>query len=150
MGAHSYDPGVSENDVMWTTEIPESSVEFDLGEEEASLHVRNVLVFDSFTVPNSLETHHPLGKVHAIINSLRMEWRGTTFRRSHTDCADAFRGDYFEDRATIEVIATTPPAPARACPPTAARHGFRFVSDTADTSVSHFAQIGREHNGIFF
>ena len=94
---------VSENDVMWTTEIP-----------------------------------------------LRMEWRGTTFRRSHTDCVDAFRGDYFEDVATIEVIATTPPTPAQACGPSTPRHGFRFVSDPAHTSVSHFAQIGREHNGIFF
>ena len=81
MGPHSYDPGVSENDVMWTTEIPESSVDFDFHEEEASLHVKNVLVFDAFTVPNSLDTHHPMGKVHAVINSLRIEWRGTTFRR---------------------------------------------------------------------
>ncbi|HEY1305095.1 MAG TPA: hypothetical protein VGF24_16175 [Vicinamibacterales bacterium] len=150
MGPHSYDPGVSENDVMWTTEIPESSVDFDRHEEEAVLHVRNVIVFDAFTVPNSLDTHHPLGKVHAIINSLRIEWHNTTVRRSHTDCVDAFRGDYFEDSATIDVIATTPPTAARACAPTAARNGFRFVSDAADTSVSHFAQIGRERNGIFF
>jgi hypothetical protein len=150
LGPHSYDPGVSENDVMWTTEIPESSVDFDFGEQEASLHVKNVLVFDAFTVPNSLDTHHPLGKVHAIINSLKMEWRGTTNTRTHSDCADAFRGTYFEDVATIEVTATTPPGPARACPPTAARNGFRFVSDPAHTSVSHWAQIGREHNGIFF
>jgi len=149
LGPHSYDPGVSENDVMWTTEIPESSVDFDIHEEAASLRVKNVIVFDAFTVPNSLDTRHPLGKVHAI-DSLRMEWRGTTFRRSHTDCVDAFRGDYFEDVATIEVIATTPPTPAQACGPSTPRHGFRFVSDPAHTSVSHFAQIGREHNGIFF
>jgi hypothetical protein len=150
LGPHSYDPGVSENDVMWTTEIPEDSVDFDMGEEEAVLHVRNVLVFDAFTVPNSLDTHHPLGKVHAVINSMRIVWRGTTFRRSHSDCVDGFRGQYFEDHATIEVTATTPPTPARDCPPTRARNGFRFVSDAADTSVSHFAQIGRERNGIFF
>jgi hypothetical protein len=150
LGPHSYDPGVDENDVVWTTEIPESSIDFDFDDEEASLHVKNVLVFDAFTVPNSLDTHHPMGKVHAIINSLKMEWRGTTMRRSHSDCTDAFRGSYFEDIATIEVTATTPPGPARACPPTAARNGFRFVSDPAKTSVSHFAQIGREHNGIFF
>ena len=150
MGPHSYDPGVSENDVMWTTEIPEGSVDFDFGDAEASLHLTNVLVFDAFTVPNSLDTHHPLGKVHAVINSLRMTWRGTTFRRSHSDCVDAFRGEYIEDSATIEVIATTPRGAATACPPRAARNGFRFVSDPANTSVSHFAQIGREHNGIFF
>jgi hypothetical protein len=135
---------------MWTTEIPEDSIEFEMREEEASLRLKNVLVFDAFTVPNSLSTFHPMGKVHAIINSLRMEWRGTTNRRSHTDCVDAFRGDYFEDSATIDVIATTPPTAATACPPSAARNGFRFVSDPAHTTITHFAQIGREHNGVFF
>ena len=150
MGPHSYDPGVSESDVLWTTEIPDGSVDFDLHEEEASLHVKNVLVFDAFTVPNSLDTHHPLGKVNSVINSMRIEWRGTTKQRSHTDCVDAFRGDFFEDTATIEVVVTTPETPARACPPTAHRNGFRFVSDPAHTTVSHFAQIGRERNGVFF
>jgi hypothetical protein len=150
LGPHSYDPGVSESDVMWTTEIPDGSVEVDLKEEEASLRVKNVLVFDAFTVPNSLNTFHPMGKVPSVINSLRMEWRGTTHRRSHTDCVDAFRGAFLENTATIEVVATTPPTPAKACPPTPAGHGFRFVSDPAHTSISHFAQIGRERNGVFF
>src|SRR5262249_50179414 len=109
-----------------------------------------VLVFDAFTVPNSLNTFHPLGKVSAVINSLRIEWRGTTVRRTHTDCPDAFRGEFFENVATIEVVATTPEGAARACPQTAPRHGFRFESDPARTSVSHFAQIGRERNGVFF
>ena len=150
MGPHSYDPGVSESDVVWTTEIPEDSISFSLREEEASLHVRNVLVFDTFTVANSADPHHPIPKVNAVINSLRINWSGTTNRRSHTDCVDAFRGEFFENTATIQVIATTPPAPASECPPRPARNGFRFVSDPANTSISHFAQIGRERNGAFF
>ena len=150
LGPHSYDPGVSESDVMWTTEIPEGSVDADLSEEEATLHVENVRLFDAFTVANSLNTFHPLGKAHAVINSLHVEWRGTTNRRSHTDCLDGFRGQFLENRATIEVVVTTPPGAAKACPPTKARNGFRFVSDPAHTSISHFAQIGREHNGVFF
>ena len=48
MGPHSYDPGVSESDVFWTTEIPESSVTFSMRREEASLHLRNVRLFDVF------------------------------------------------------------------------------------------------------
>jgi hypothetical protein len=135
---------------MWNAAIPLESVDVDLDEDEAMLHVKNVLVFDAFTIPNSLNTFHPLGHVNAVINSLKMNWKGTTNRRSQTDCVDGFRGNYLEDSATIEVIATTPPTPARACPPTAARHGFRFVSDPAETSVSNFAQIGREQNGVFF
>ena len=66
------------------------------------------------------------------------------------DCPDAFRGDYFEGTATIEVTATTPRTPASTCPPKAGNPGFRFVSDRASTTISHFAQIGRERNGVFF
>jgi hypothetical protein len=150
LGPHSYDPGISESDVFWTTEIPENSVTFSMRREEASLHVRNVLVFDVFTVPNSLNPHHAIPKVNAIINRMRINWSDTTAHRSHVDCVDAFRGEFFENRATIEVVATTPPTPASECPPRPARNGFRFVSDPAETTVSHFAQIGRERNGVFF
>jgi hypothetical protein len=135
--------------VFWTTPVSEGSVKVDLREGEASLHVKDVLVFDAFTVPNSLNPAHPLGKANAIINSLRMEW-STAFTKSVSDCFDAFRGDYFEGSATIEVTATTPPTPASTCPAMPARNGFRFVSDPGSTTVSHFAQIGREHNGVFF
>ena len=150
MGPHSYDPGVSESDVFWTTEILESSVTFSMRREEASLTLRNVRVFDVFTVANSLDPHHPIPKVNAVINRMRINWSDTTARRSHVNCVDAFRGEFFEDNATIEVVVTTPPGAASACPPRAARHGFRFVSDPAETTVSHFAQIGRERNGVFF
>ena len=135
---------------MWNAAIPTGSVQFDLEEEVATLTVKNALVFDAFTVPNSLNTFHPLGHVNSVINSLRMRWSGTKNTRSVTDCADGFHGDFFENSATIEVTATTPPGPARSCPPTPARNGFRFVSDPASTSVSHFAQIGREKNGVFY
>jgi hypothetical protein len=149
LGLHSYDPGLSESEVVWSTEISESGVSFSLRDEAASLHVKDVLVFDTFTVPNSLDQHHPMGpKVKAIFNSLRIDWSGTIMRRSHTDCVDAFRGNFFEDSATIDVIATTFPIPASECPPRAAMPGFRFVS--TKTTLVHFAQIGRERNGVFF
>ena len=150
MGPHSWDPGITPSGVTWIVPIPHGSVHFDLDDEEATLDVKNALVFDGFTVPNSLNTFHPLGHVDSVMNSLRMKWSGTTNKRSVNDCADAFRGDFFENTATIAVTATTPPAPARTCPPTPARNGFRFVSDPASTSISHFAQIGRERNGVFY
>jgi hypothetical protein len=136
---------------MWTTEIPEGSVHVDFHEKEATLRLKNVLVFDAFAVPNSLDTRHPRGKVNAVINSLQIEWR-TPQPRSANNCVNAFRGEYLEGSATIEVVATTPPYPNRACapPPVAARNGFRFVSNPARTSMSAFAQIGRERNGVFY
>ena len=149
MGPHSYDPGLSESEVVWTTEIPEDAVDFSVSDETASLHVKNVLAFDTFTVANSLDQHHPMGpKLHAIINSLRLDWSRTITRRTHTDCVDGFRGSFFEDTAAIQVTATTPAVPASECPPRQARNGFRFVSSR--TTLVHFAQIGRERNGVFF
>ena len=149
LGFHSYDVGVTPSEVLWTTPIPSGSVDFDMDDEKASLHVKDVLVFEVFTVPNSFDPNHPLGRVNAVINSMRIEWSGTTRATSFSNCdPNAFRGEFLENSATIEVTATTPPTPARDCPHTAARHGFRFVS--SKTTASHFSQIGRERNGVFF
>ena len=150
MGPHSWDPGTTPSLVFWTTPIPGGSVKVDLRKETASLNVKNVLVFDSFTlIPNALDPNHPAGHVNSIIDSLHVEWSGTTRPTSFDNCdPNAFRGKYFEDSATIEVAATTPPTPARCG--SKAMNGFRFVSDPASTSKSRFAQIGRERNGVFF
>ena len=88
--------------------------------------------------------------MNAVINRMEINWSDTTAQRTWTDCADAFRGEFLENRATIEVVVTTPPGRASMCPPRPARNGFRFVSDPAETTVSHFALIGRERNGVFF
>jgi hypothetical protein len=113
------------------------------------LHAQNVCVFDAFTVPNSVNLTRPLGNlVQGIINSLRLEWSGASrVVTGFSDSANRFRGTFVENAATIQVTVTTPrgvPMPERS------GNGFRFVSDPASTSISHFAQIGQESNGIFF
>jgi hypothetical protein len=151
LGPHSWDPGITPSGVFWTTPIPEGNVKVDLRKETASLRAKDILVFDGFTVPNALDEAHPLGHVSSVVNSLHIKWSGTTREVSWSDCAvNGFRGRFLENAATIEVTATTPPTPARTCPPMPARNGFRFVSDPAETTVNHFSQIGRERNGIFF
>jgi hypothetical protein len=69
-----------------------------------------------------------------------MHWSGVKRRISFTstDPDDRFAGDFIENTATIEVDVVTLPSTG---------HGFRFVSDPAGTTVSNFAQIGRERNG---
>jgi hypothetical protein len=113
-----------------------------LGKGAASLELTNIPVFDAFTVPNSLNPAHPLGIVPAIINSLHIEWSGVTDRDEFSDPTDAFAGLFLEDSATIEVTATTPPS--------LGKHGFKFVSDPAATTTTNFAQVGHDHNGMFF
>jgi hypothetical protein len=141
-GAHSYDPGISENGVFWTTPIPEGSVSAHLGAGEALLDATNIAVLDAFTIPNSFS--HAVTPVPAVIDSLRIHWSGITrtVDFSSADPDDQFAGYFLENSATIEVTATTPPSDDL--------HGFQFVSDPASTTISHFAQIGHEQNGAFF
>jgi hypothetical protein len=143
LGPHSYDAGVSQTGVTWVTEVPEGTAHADLDEGSALLHAENICVFDAFTVANSLTPSRPLGNlVKGIFNSLRMEWSGVQRRvTGFSDSVDRFRGDFVETSAQIEVTVTTPLSTG---------HGFRFVSDPGETTVSHFAQIGNEHNGVFF
>lgn len=142
MGFHSYDPGIFQTGVFWVAPIPEDSVQADLTVGNASLHARNICVLDAFTVANSLDQTHPLGNpVAAEIESLDIRWAGVSRRVSFSNSTEKFAGDFVENSATIEVTVTTLSSTG---------HGFRFVSDRASTTVSHFAQIAQERNGSFF
>ena len=142
MGFHSYDAGILQTLVVWVAAIPEGSAHVDLDAGEASLHVKNICVLDTFTVANSLNPNHPMGNpVAAEIQSLDINWTGISRRTSFRSPTEKFAGNYVENSATIEVTVTTL---------TSTGHGFRFVSAPARTTVSHFAQIGQERNGAFF
>lgn len=120
----------------------------DLDEGTASLHVENLCVYDAFTVANSiLGVNRPVNQVKGIINSLRIEWSGIFTRDTANQPLNKMRGNFVENAARIAVTATTPMTAVTAL---SNGHGFRFVSDPASTSISHFAEIGEEQNGIFF
>ena len=128
---------------MWITRVSSGSARVEFDEGEAVLQLRNACILDTFTVPNSLDQSHPMGHpVAAVIRSLTMRWSGVSRRASFTstDPQDHFAGDFIENAATIEVDVLTLPSTG---------HGFHFVSDPANTTVSNFAQIGRERNGAF-
>lgn len=144
MGPHAYIPGTSPTGVFWTTPVPEHSIKVSLEEGTASLHLRNVPVFDYFTVPNSLDPVHLQGVAAATLHTLQVEWSGVTQHHEYNDPASTFAGVFLETAARISVVATTSAVPAHDI------HGFRFVSDPLETSSSSFAEIGQEQNGAFF
>ena len=148
LGAHSYDPGIAPSLLVWTIEIPEGSIDVDLNEGEATLHLQNVCrVFDAFTVPNSFDTHHPLGLVSAVIESLSIHWTGISKKLSFSN-GKTFRGDFIQSvAAPINVTVSTPSSKPPFTP--APQDGFEFVSDPK-TTVTNFAQIGHENNGALF
>ena len=140
---------MSATDVFWVAPIAEGSVDVDLDAGSASLQVENLCVYDAFTVPNSIMgVNRPVNQVKGIIDKLKIEWSGISRRLSANESVNQMRGNFVENnRATIAVTATTPKTAVTSL---SNGHGFRFVSDPASTSVSHFAEIGEEWNGVFF
>jgi len=99
-----------------------SSVEIDLGRTTASFQLKNFALLD--TIPNVAATV-----------SLSMEWRGERAEVEVKDLVNGFAGRYRECAATVQWSGE--------------EAGFIFTSDPAGSSVTRFAEIGRERNGIF-
>jgi len=105
-------------------------------------------VYDSFTVGNSVQgVNRPVNQVLGIINALDIEWSGIISTDTANEPVNQMSGTFIENTARIAVTATTPRTMVTAL---SNGHGFKFVSDPASTSVSNFAQIGLEQNGIYF
>ena len=139
---------MSATNVFWAVEIPGESSEVDLDEGTASLHVQNVCVYDSFTIPNSIMgVNRTVNQVKGIINSLDIDWSGIITTETANQPINKMRGTFVENTAKVAVTATTPRTAVTAL---SNGHGFRFDSDPPSTSVNHFALIGHEQNGVFF
>jgi len=128
-------------------EIPRGSAHVNLETGAALLHVENICVLDAFTTANSVQgVNRAVNQVRGVINSLHIEWSGMIATETADEPVNQMRGSFIENTAKIAVTATTP----RTMVTTLSNgHGFRFVSNDASTSVSNFALIGQEQNGIF-
>ena len=134
--------------VLWAVRIPDGSAHLNLDAGTGSLHLRQICVLDAFTVANSAAgVNRAVNQVLGVIDSLDIEWSGILARETADQSANRMRGTFLETRATVAVTATTPLTMVTTL---SNGHGFRFVSNPASTSVSNFALIGQEQNGIFF
>ena len=134
--------------VFWAVELPEGSAHVDLDDGSASLHVENLRVYDAFTVGNSIAgVNRPVNLVKGVVDSLEIKWSGILASDSANQPVNKMRGNFVVNTARIAVTATTPRTAVTAL---SNGHGFRFVSDKASTSISHFAEIGQERNGVFY
>jgi hypothetical protein len=141
LGPHSYDLGVSQTGTFWIARIPTESVQIDFDDGKAELELSKVCAIDSFIIPNSLDSSHPMGIVGGVIEKLELNWSGVTRHvPDFSDQTNNFGGDFLETSAKLEVTAKTPLATG---------HGFRFVADSS-TIVVNFAQIGQMRDGVFF
>jgi hypothetical protein len=133
---------------VWAVRIPNGSAHVNLALGTGSLHIQNLDVFDAFTVPNSLAgVNRTVNLVSGVLNTLRIEWSGINAVETANESVNQMRGTFVEGIARIAVTATTPRTMVT---PLSNGQGFRFESDPASTSISHFALIGEEQNGIYY
>ena len=112
-------------------------VEVDLEEGTASLHVKNLHLFDFFDIPNALFHMKDPVNIPATV-SFKVDWTGpVTHRASITNASHRFKGTFLTNSARMEWSAQRV-------------DGFKFVSNAADKSHSTFSEIGHDRNGVFF
>ncbi len=129
---HDFNPGITPSGLFWVIRVPDTTVEVELDEAEASMDVSKLDVEDFHDIVNAV---HEGPSIPASV-SYHIRWRNVIRRVQVQDPTVGFDGDFIEDTATIEWSAE--------------EQGFRFVSDPADTSTTLFAEIGSERNGVFF
>jgi hypothetical protein len=130
--SHDYNPGIAPNGVFWTIEIPASLVELSLAEGRASFRAHDMAMPDYGDFANSL---FPGTSVPARV-SFDVRWHDVLERTTVRNAHEGFSGHFAVTKATMSWSSR--------------QHGFEFSSDPADTSVSEYAIIGQERNGVFF
>ena len=124
--------------LFWTVQLPEDSVEIQLGKGSATLQGSDVPILDYGNIPNALFTGDQPPPVPGSV-SFRVVWSGVSQRvniRNTDPTYGGFAGEFIRNTAQMEWTATV--------------GNYTFVSDPLATSSSAFAEIGHERNGSFF
>ena len=129
---HDFNPGNAPNGLFWTIRIPDQSVNVDFDNATASYSLNNLSIGDYHDITSFLKG----GPAIPSEVSFQMHWQGVQKRVEFRDKKKRFVGTYIDDKATIAWSAERP--------------GFKFDSDPANTSITNFAQLGKESNGVFF
>jgi len=118
------------NGTFWTVAVPSDSVEVEIGDREARMHVSDLRIPDYFNVGNSLADGAQLGEIDSTV-SFEIHWTGGGASKTITDGAN-FEAVVIENNATSHWSGR--------------EKGFSFESQTF---TQEFAEIGTERNGVF-
>jgi hypothetical protein len=133
---HDFNLGIAASGLFWTAALPSDAVAVNLGAGQARMRAASLAVTDDFTLANALFGTGP-PPVPATV-SFAVSWSGVVKRFSVTNQSDGnrYRGRYAQvSSATIDWSAS--------------ETGFTFTS-APGSSVTAFAEVGRERNGVFF
>ena len=95
----------------------------------------NVAVTDYFNIPNALLHGAIVPPVPATV-SFAVHWGGAGKHIKLRDPVKGFAGEFVENSATMVWSASSA--------------GLLYQSGAEDTSVTVFAEVGHERNGVFF
>ena len=106
------------------------SVDLDTG--TASIRVSDLEIEDYFNIANALKDGPSVGATV----SYEFHWSGVTSQSQVRNEAQGFRGLFLQTGATARWTGQN-------------ANGFQYASSDSGQTVN-FAQIGHEHNGVFF
>ena len=132
---HDFNPGILENGLFWVARIHDHSVDdVKPAAGKARLVVENLEIEDYHTLENAL-LDGPSERAHV---SFDVRWRDKIVTNESINGAvnQQFRGIFTQTGARVEWSAR--------------KKDFEFRSDPASTSQVVYAEVGEEHNGVFF
>jgi hypothetical protein len=129
--------------LFWTIPIEPNSLQIELEEGRASMHMVDVPVPDTHDLANNLTNGHgltnppiaPIAPVPATV-SFDVKWSGVISRAAIVNEAQNFKGDFVKTGSTIKW--------------SAAQNGFFFESEEPNPARNVGAVFGSERNGVFF
>jgi hypothetical protein len=129
--------------LFWTTAIPDSDVQVNLGAGKAEMDLTNLALPDYPRIPIALGSQFQTAYVPGTI-SFDVVWQGPVTRRlnvANGTNGDQFAGEFVENDATVTWSASN-------------ANGFTFQAKPGDLSTSipgrAFVGLSHEENGTFF
>jgi hypothetical protein len=130
---HDYEPGIAPNGVFWTIAVPDDSVDVKPGAGRARFAMKDFAIRDYHEFVNSLL---PDGPWEPATVSFDVRWHDIQSRYNTSQPSWGYAGEFVVTKASIEWSSE--------------QEGFSFQSDPASTSVTDYAIVGHERNGVFF
>ena len=129
---HDFAPPIPPSGLFWTVPIPPESATIQFDKAAASFTLRDLPIPDWGTM-----RYGTTGGPHIpAIVSFAVRWNGVLARAHRRHETQRWFGEYIQTAATIAWSAR--------------EEGFRFDSDSAHTSKSYVAVMGRHRSGAFF
>lgn len=130
---HDYNPGIAANGLFWTMAVPDGAIDVNAGSGRARFSMRDLAIPDFGDFVNAILPG--AASVPATV-SFDVRWHDIQSRYNESSSDFGLAGEFVVTKASIEWSSI--------------QSGFSFQSDPASASVTDYAIVGHERNGVFF